>query len=159
MWERLSHRVSPVIVLDQFGSEDLVMRFPCVVCHRIALPLDQVLQSAPSSVELMPHDCFHFEFIFPLDHFRGRSIVVCPMFFCLEIGGQQGCMEYVMDGPGRWELELISNRRYLLHNREGSMTFRGQLARLIRERQIFGLEPDFISHLELVFWCYLRHLV
>ena len=109
MWEWFSHWVSPVIALDQFRSEDLVMRFPCVVCHRIALPLDQVLQSAPLSVKSMPYDCFHFEFIFPLDHFRGRLIVVRLVLFCLEIRGQQGCMEHIVDGPDWQQLELISN--------------------------------------------------
>ena len=101
--------MSSVIALDQFRSEDLVMRFPYVVCHRITLPFDQILQFAPLPVESMSHDCFHFEFVFPLNHFRGRSIVVRPVLFCFKIRDQQGCMEHIVDGPGWWQLELISN--------------------------------------------------
>ena len=81
----------------------------------------------------MPHHGLHFKLLLSVHHFGRRAVIVRFVFDRFVIGGQQGGMEYVVDGPGRWELELISNRQHPLRDKERSMTFGGQLARLIRE--------------------------
>ena len=72
------------------------------------------------------------------------------MFGRLAIRCEKQGMEDIVNGPGRWELELISNGGYSFSDGEGSMTFGGQFARLIREGQILRLEPDRVPYLELV---------
>jgi hypothetical protein len=44
------------------------------------------------------------------DKVRWWPRVVSPMFHGFAIRGQEGCVEDVMYGPGRWELQLICNR-------------------------------------------------
>ena len=58
----------------------------------------------------MPHHGLHLEFLFSVHHFGWRAIIVRSVLDRFVIGSQQGGMEYVMDGPGWRELELISNR-------------------------------------------------
>jgi hypothetical protein len=50
-----------------------------------------------------------FVFFFAVDYLGRRFRKVDPMFLCFAIGGQQTCMEHVMNGPGRGKLELVSN--------------------------------------------------
>ena len=99
-----------MIALDQPQGEHLLSRFPGIVGHRIALPFDQVLQFTPFPEEAMPYHSLHFKLLLSIHHFRWRAIVVRSMLICFMIGGQQGGVEHVMDGTGRWELELISDR-------------------------------------------------
>ena len=42
---------------------------------------------------------------------------------------------------------------------KGAMTSRGQFERLIREGEIFAIEPDFIVYVELIFWGYIGHAI
>jgi hypothetical protein len=72
------------------------------------------------------------------------------MFLCFAIRSQQAGMEYVMDGPGGGELELISDWRNSLIDHKGAMMFGGEFGRSIREIKILRLEPDSVSNLELV---------
>ena len=44
------------------------------------------------------------------DKVRRWPRVVGPVFDGLAIGSQEGCVEYVMDGPGHRELQLICDR-------------------------------------------------
>ena len=64
----------------------------------------------PFPKEPMPHHGLYFKLFFSIHHFGWRVIIVRSMLDCFVIGGQQGGMKYVMNGPGRWELKLISNR-------------------------------------------------
>ena len=59
-------------------------------------------------------------------------------------------MEDIMDGPGRRELELISDWRNSLIDNKGAMTFRGEFKHPIREVKVPCLQPDSIPNLELV---------
>ena len=79
------------------------------------------------------HYRFHFKFFLPLNQVWGWSRVIGPVLTRFVIRGQQTCMEYVMDGPGRGESESISDGRNLFHDEEWAVAFRGQLERLIRE--------------------------
>ena len=99
-----------VIALDQPRGEHLLSRFPGVISHRIALPFDQVLQFTPLPKEAMPHHGLYFKFLLSIHHFGWRAIIIRSMLGRFVIGDQQGGVKYVMDGPGRWELELISDR-------------------------------------------------
>ena len=76
-------------------------------------------------------DGLHFEFFFPLHEVWGRPGEVDPVLIGLLIGGEQRGVEYVMDSPGGWELELIGDRGDPFRDREGAMTSRGQFVRLI----------------------------
>jgi hypothetical protein len=73
----------------------------------------------------MSHDSFYFELLFSVDYFGRWAAEVGPVFFCFMIGGEKGGMKDVMDGPGRRELELISDCRHLFCDDKGAMTFRG----------------------------------
>jgi hypothetical protein len=44
------------------------------------------------------------------DKVRGWSRVVVPVFYGFAIRGQEGCVEYVMNGPGCRKLQLICDR-------------------------------------------------
>ena len=44
------------------------------------------------------------------DKVRRWPRVVVPVFYGLAIRGQEGCVEYVMNGPGCGELQLVCNR-------------------------------------------------
>ena len=94
---------------DQVWGEHLIDRFPGVVRFWIVLPFDQVLKLAPSAMEAMVSNGLDLVFLFPVHYFGGRFRKVDPMFFRFTIRRQQASMEDVMDGPGRGELELISN--------------------------------------------------
>ena len=52
---------------------------------------------------------FHFEFFFSFDQVRGWPRVVGPVLTRLAIRGQQTCVKYVMDGPGRGKSESVSD--------------------------------------------------
>jgi hypothetical protein len=54
-------------------------------------------------------DGLDLEFFFTVDYFWWGLRKVDPMLFCFAIRSQQTCMEDVVDSPGRWELELISD--------------------------------------------------
>ena len=99
-----------VIVLDQPWGEHLFSRLPGIISHRVAFPFDQVLEFAPFPEEAMPHHGLHFKFLFSVHHFGWRTIIIRSMLDHFVIGSQQGGMKYIMDGPGQWELELISDR-------------------------------------------------
>ena len=51
----------------------------------------------------------HFKLLFPVDEVRGWSRVVDPVLIGFSVRGQQTCVKYVMDGPGRGKSESISD--------------------------------------------------
>ena len=55
-------------------------------------------------------DGFDFVFFGVLDKVRRWPRVVVPVFYGLTIGGQEGCVEHVMNGPGCGKLQLICDR-------------------------------------------------
>jgi hypothetical protein len=85
----------------QFWGEHLVLGFPSVIGLGVALPFDQVLQLAPSSVITVVSNGLDFVFLLVVDYFGGGFCKVGPVFFRLAIRSQQACVEDVMDGPGR----------------------------------------------------------
>ena len=56
------------------------------------------------------NDGLDFVFSGIFDKVRRWPRVVVPMFYGLAIRGQEGCVEYVMNGPGCGELQLICDR-------------------------------------------------
>ena len=56
------------------------------------------------------NDGLDFVFFGVIDKVRRWPRVVVSVFHGLAIRGQEGCMEYVMNGPGRGELQLICDR-------------------------------------------------
>ena len=56
------------------------------------------------------NDGLDFVFFGVLNKVRGWPRVVVPVFYGLAIRGQEGCVEYVMNGPGCGELQLICDR-------------------------------------------------
>ena len=50
-----------------------------------------------------------FKFFLPLDQVRGWPRVVGPVLARFSIRGQQVRVEHVVDGPGWWKSESISN--------------------------------------------------
>ena len=88
----------------------MISRFPCVVCIGVALPLDKVLELFLASEVTVINDGLDFIFFGVFDKVRRWPRVVGPMFYGFAIRGQEGCMEDVMDGPGRGELQLVCDR-------------------------------------------------
>ena len=56
------------------------------------------------------NDGFYFVFFSIFDKVRRWPRVVGPVFYGFAIRGQEGRVEYVMDGPGCGELQLICDR-------------------------------------------------
>jgi hypothetical protein len=56
------------------------------------------------------NDGLDFVFLGVFDKVRRWPRVVVSVFYGLTIRGQEGCMEDVMNGPGRGELQLICDR-------------------------------------------------
>ena len=56
------------------------------------------------------HHSFYLEFFFPFDQVWGWPRVVGSVLACFVIGGQQTCVEHVVDGPGQGERESVSDR-------------------------------------------------
>ena len=93
-----------MIGLDQCGGVYVVSCFPCVVCIRIALPLDKILKLSFTSEVTVINDGLDFIFFGVFDKVRRWPRVVSPVFCSFAIRGQEGCVEDVMDGPGRGKL-------------------------------------------------------
>jgi hypothetical protein len=104
----------------------------------------------PSAMMAMISNGLHLVFFFAVDHFRRWLRKVNPVFLCLAIRSQQTSMEHVMDGPGRRELESISDWRNSLIDHKGTMTFGGKFGRSIGEIKVLRLQPDSVANLELV---------
>ena len=73
---------------------------PCVIAVGVALPFDQVLELPAASVVPVMCDAFHFVFFCAFDHVWRGLCIVWSMRSCFVIGGEQGCVEDIMDGPG-----------------------------------------------------------
>ena len=58
----------------------------------------------------MINDSFNLVFFGVFDKVRWWPRVVGSVFYGLAIRGQEGCVEYVMNGPGCGELQLICDR-------------------------------------------------
>ena len=82
----------------------MVSCFPRVVCIGIALPLDKILELSLTSKVTVINDGLDFVFFGVFDKVRRWPRVVGPMFYGFAIGGQEGCVEHVMNGPGCGEL-------------------------------------------------------
>ena len=82
----------------------MISCFPRVVCIGISLPFDKVLELSFTSEVSVINDSLDLVFFSVFDKVRRRSRVVVPVFCSLAIRGQEGCVEYVMNGPGRREL-------------------------------------------------------
>ena len=88
----------------------MVSCFPRVVCIRIFLPFDEVLELSFTSEMAVINDGLDFVFFGVFDKVRRWPRVVDPVFRGFTIRGQERCMEDVMNGPGCRELQLIGNR-------------------------------------------------
>jgi hypothetical protein len=78
----------------------MVSCFPCVVCIRISFPLDKILELSFTSKVTVINDGLDFIFFCVFDKVRRWPYVVVPVFHGFAIRGQEGCVEYVMNGPG-----------------------------------------------------------
>ena len=99
-----------MIGLDQHGCVYMVDCFPCVVCIGIALPFDEILELSFTSKVTVIYDGLNLVFFGVFDKVRGWPHVVGPMFHSFTIRSQEGCVEDIMNGPGRWELQLVGDR-------------------------------------------------
>ena len=99
-----------MIGLDQCGRVYMVSCFPCVICIGIALPLDKILELSFTPEVSVINDGFDFVFFGVFDKVRRWPCVVGPVFWSFAIRGQEGCVEYVMNGPGCGELQLVCDR-------------------------------------------------
>ena len=110
MGKGLAFRMLPVVGLKELRSKHLICSFPRIICCGVAPPPYQVLQLAPLAKEPVSHDGLDLVFLFSVDHFRGRLMEIYPVLRSFFVPCQQRGVEDVMDGPGRWEAQLISDR-------------------------------------------------
>ena len=99
-----------MVGLDQCGCVYMVSCLPCVVYIGIALPFDEVLELSFTSEVTVIDDGLDLVFFGVFDKVRRWPRVVGPVFCSFAIRGQEGCVEYVMNGPGCGELQLICDR-------------------------------------------------
>ena len=88
----------------------MVSCFPCVVCIGVSFPFDEVLELSFTAKMTMINDGLDLIFFGIFDKVRRWPRVVGPVFCGFAIRGQEGCVEDVMDGPGRGELQLVCDR-------------------------------------------------
>ena len=88
----------------------MVSCLPRVVCIGVSLPLDKILELPFTPEVTVINDGLDFVFFGVFDKVRRWSRVVGPVFCSFAIRGQEGCVEDVMDGPGRGELQLVCDR-------------------------------------------------
>ena len=88
----------------------MISCFPCVVRVGVSLPLDKILELSFTSEMTVINDGLDLVFFGVFDKVRGWPRVVGPVFCGFPIRGQEGCVEDVMNGPGRGELQLIRDR-------------------------------------------------
>jgi hypothetical protein len=89
-----------MIGLDQGGCVYVVSCFPRVVCIGVAFPLDKVLKLSFTSKVTVINDGLDFVLFGIFDKVWGWPRVVVSVFCGFTIRGQEGCVEYIMDGPG-----------------------------------------------------------
>ena len=82
----------------------MVSCFPRVVCIGVSFPFDKVLELSFTSEVTVIGDGLDLVFFGVFDKVRRWSRVVGPVFYGFAIRGQKGCVEDVMDSPGRGEL-------------------------------------------------------
>ena len=99
-----------MIGLDQCGCVYMISCFPRVVCIGVAFPLDKILELSFTSEVTVINDGLNFIFFSIFDEVWGWPRVVVSVFYGFAIRGQEGCMEYVMNGPGCGKLQLIHDR-------------------------------------------------
>jgi hypothetical protein len=97
---RLLERASLMVLFNQCGGVHLGGRFPCVVCVRVSLPFEEILQGLPPPVETVINDGLDFVLVFTLDQFGGWSDVVGAVLWGLAIRGKEASVEHVVDLPG-----------------------------------------------------------
>ena len=88
----------------------MVSCFPRVVCVGVSFPFDEVLELSFTSEVTVINDGLDLIFFSIFDKVGWWPRVVGSMFCGFAIRGQEGCMEDVIDGPGRGELQSICNR-------------------------------------------------
>jgi len=71
----------------------------------VALPSDQILLL--SAIGPMSDDLLDFPFWFAIDKVWRGFQEVRAVFLRFVVGGQEGCVEYVVDFPSTWELKTI----------------------------------------------------
>jgi hypothetical protein len=99
-----------MIGLGQCGCVYVVSCFPRVVCIGIPFPLDKILKLSFTSEVTVINDGLDFVLFDVFDKVRWWPRVVGSVFYGFAIRGQEGCMEYVMNGPGCGKLQLICYR-------------------------------------------------
>jgi len=71
----------------------------------VAFPSDQVLLL--SAIGPMSDDLFDFPFWFAINKVWQGFQEVQAVLLCFIVGGQEGCVEDVVDLPSAWELKTI----------------------------------------------------
>ena len=93
-------------------------------------------------------DVFDFVFFLSIHDVRGWLGEVDTVLGRFAIRSQQTRMEDVMNGPARGKVQPIGHRGYSFCDVEGSMTFRGEFERLIREIKVLPFKPDSVANVE-----------
>ena len=88
----------------------MVSCLPRVVCIGVTFPLDKILKLSFTSEVTVINDGLDFVLFGVFDKVRWWPRVIVSVFYGFAIRGQEGCVKYVMDGPGCGELQSICDR-------------------------------------------------
>jgi hypothetical protein len=148
-----------VVPPHELRCKNLVCWFPRVVGLGVALPFDQILELLLLPMVTVGTDGLHLIFFPPLHEVGGWSHKVDPVLIGLLVWGEEQGVEDVMNGPGGGQVELISDGQDLFRDCEGSVTFRGQLRRVIGKGQMCCLQPDSVPLFIDCQWGLARHSI
>jgi len=99
--------LAPLVLSYQLWGLDVVSWFPGIITFGVALPLDKVLQLFLPPLTSVASDGLDLILFFIVDKVRWGSREVFSIFFCLYVRGQEGGVEYRVDGPLGGKAELV----------------------------------------------------
>src|SRR6266851_8918896 len=113
--------LASLVLLYQPGSLYVVYWFPGVIALRIALPLDEILQLFFLPMMSVAPDGLDLVLFSVVDKVQRGPQIVLSVFFCLHIGGKEGCVEDGVYGPLGREAQPIHHRGDDLFDSEGAV--------------------------------------
>jgi hypothetical protein len=78
----------------------LVGWFPRVVCIRVSLPFEEILQGFSSPVEAVINDSLDLVLVFAFDQLGGWFDVIGTVLWGFSIWCEKAGMEHIVDFPG-----------------------------------------------------------
>src|SRR5712675_608919 len=125
--------MTSVVFLYQVFGMHVFLRFPCVVRRWIALPFDQILQTALAPVVSVIDDRLDFVLLRVFDQVRWGSREIRAVSGRFSVGQEKGGVEHIVNTPRQGECELVCHWRDYFADTERPLTSRGQFRGMVRQ--------------------------